>query len=156
MTPVLTSAALGDTSILPVLSLVLFAQDRSCLQEHNHVHFSAHSTPAYLQYSCVSSHRSNTSDAFIFHAFNPISQWGSWREQCRDQCSGDHLEASTSVTPVQDQCPVNWIFFISSSMKLKHFLQETVPPDLLTSPTSRTWSFEVELYSECNKEHPGF
>lgn len=57
--------------------------------------------------------------------------------------------------PVQGQCSVNCIFFISSLMKLRLWLQETVLPDLLTSPMSRTWSFEVELYSEYNKEHSG-
>lgn len=51
MTATSTSAALGDTSLLHVLGLVLFAQDRSCLQGHIHMHFSAQSTPAHLHYS---------------------------------------------------------------------------------------------------------
>lgn len=44
MTPTLTSTTPGDTSLLHVLGLVLFAPDRSCLQQRIHKHFSAHST----------------------------------------------------------------------------------------------------------------
>ena len=74
----LTSAAQGDTLFLHVLGLVLFAQDRPCLQGHAHTHFSACSTPTYPQYSCGSPRGPSALDAFVLRALNSISQRGSW------------------------------------------------------------------------------
>lgn len=153
MTPNLTSAALGDTSACSwscshcseqgYISKDIF----SCICQPTALQLisSTHLSP--LTWGLTSQMHSFFMLLILFHSEavgamqGPLLRWSSGSlKLCH---------------PVQGQCSVNCIFFISSLMKLRLWLQETVLPDLLTSPMSRTWSFEVEVYSEYNKEHSG-